>query len=187
MGKLLREASKVADFQPAVQNTEIWEGGYANSPSDSGGETYRGISRVNFPNWSGWTLIDAAKNAPLFPRSLDANSVLQAAVVSFYQTNFWHYNGINSQAIANKVFDLCVNMGSHHGITITQLALNSLGVTVRPDGVYGPGTEAAINATPPGSLLPSMKLQAEKYYEAIVVSHPEDSKFLADWIRRADA
>lgn len=37
------------------------EGRYVNNPSDPGGETYCGISRVYHPAWPGWATIDAAK------------------------------------------------------------------------------------------------------------------------------
>ena len=34
------------------------EGGYANMEGDSGGETYKGISRKWFPKWEGLKIID---------------------------------------------------------------------------------------------------------------------------------
>ncbi len=49
------------DFQKALAHTLEFEGGYANDPADSGGETFRGISRRNWPQWEGWPLIDQAK------------------------------------------------------------------------------------------------------------------------------
>jgi lysozyme family protein len=169
----------VASFQPAVQNTELWEGGYANSPSDSGGETYRGISRNNWPYWNGWELIDALQGQAGFPSNLDSNQDLQSRVVSFYQQNYWHYDGINDQAVANKIFDLAVNVGQVHAVKITQ---QSVGVT--QDGVYGPNTEAAINATSNGSLLPLIRQNAEQYHEQIAATHPQDAMFLKGWLRR---
>ena len=39
------------------------EGRYANLVGDTGGETYGGVSRNNHPDWSGWGLIDQAKQA----------------------------------------------------------------------------------------------------------------------------
>ena len=37
------------------------EGGYVDDRDDRGGETYRGISRNNFPDWKGWKKIDGFK------------------------------------------------------------------------------------------------------------------------------
>jgi lysozyme family protein len=169
----------MASFQPAVQNTELWEGGYSNNPSDSGGETYRGISRANWPEWNGWVLVDQAKGQSGFPSSLDSNSGLQSLVVSFYQQNYWHYDGINDQLVADKIFDLAVNVGQRHAVMIAQM---SVGVT--QDGVYGPATEAAINATSNGSLLPLIRQNAEQYHEQIAATHPQDAMFLKGWLRR---
>src|SRR2546426_796362 len=63
----------MADFDYALTQLLKVEGGYANDPRDPGGETYKGISRVFWPNWSGWPLIDAAKSAPKFHERLSEN------------------------------------------------------------------------------------------------------------------
>lgn len=172
----------MANFSQAVAKTELWEGGYVNDPHDSGGETYRGISRNNWPKWEGWAAIDAAKNQPNFPASLDANAQLQGMVVTFYRTNFWKYDGINDDEVAWKVFDLGVNVGVLHAVKILQQA-----VGVITDGVYGPNTERATNAHPYGSLAPVIRISAENYHEAIVQTHPEDARFLNGWLRRDEA
>lgn len=167
----------MASFEPAVQATELWEGGWSSNPSDSGGETYRGISRNNWPEWIGWPLIDNIKGATGFPACLDQNASLQSLVISFYQQNYWHYDGINDQLVANKIFDLAVNVGQRHAVKIVQ---QSVGVT--QDGAYGPATEAAINTT--SNLLPLIRTNAESYHEQIVELHPEDAQFLKGWLRR---
>lgn len=48
-------------FDKALEQVLKDEGGYVNDPIDSGGETFRGVSRNNNPNWRGWKLIDEAK------------------------------------------------------------------------------------------------------------------------------
>ena len=48
----------MADFNQAFDITMGHEGGYANNKLDTGGETYRGVSRNNWPDWEGWRLID---------------------------------------------------------------------------------------------------------------------------------
>lgn len=163
----------MADFSTAIGKTLLWEGGYSNNPNDSGGETYEGISRKNWPNWSGWHYVDAGNFS---------DPGLQGAVVSFYRQNFWQYDGINDQDVANKTFDLSVNVGKVHGVKILQQAA---GVTT--DGVYGPNTEAAVNAHPIGSLTPVIRISAENYHKAIVATHPQDAIFLAGWLRRDDS
>jgi lysozyme family protein len=169
----------MALFAPAVQNTEMWEGGYSFNPNDAGKETYRGISRANWPTWIGWNLVDSAKQSSHFPSSLDSNLPLQGLVVDFYHTNFWKYDGIADQLSANKLFDLGVNVGIVHAVRIFQRA-----VFTNDDGIYGPNTEKAINATSSGSLLPIVRREAVSYHNEIVTAHPEDAEFLAGWIRR---
>ena len=39
------------------------EGFYNNDPDDMGGETYRGVARNYHPQWEGWAIVDARKQA----------------------------------------------------------------------------------------------------------------------------
>lgn len=175
----------MADFSTAVAKTELFEGGYSNNPKDSGGETYRGISRNNWPSWTGWSIVDQIKqDSPMLPLDilLDRNLTLQGEVVDFYRKNFWQYDGLNDQDVAWKVFDLSVNVGKVHAIKILQQAVGT-----NQDGVYGPDTEKLSNSHPKGSLAGMIRTSAEKYHEAIVQSHPEDVIFLGGWIKRDEA
>lgn len=56
----------MADFDKAYFRTCKFEGGYANDKNDSGGETYKGISRVHNPKWGGWKIIDSYKKKKIF-------------------------------------------------------------------------------------------------------------------------
>lgn len=51
----------MAEFNLALKRMLGHEGGYSNDPDDLGKETYKGISRANHKNWSGWTQIDKYK------------------------------------------------------------------------------------------------------------------------------
>lgn len=168
----------MASFELAIGKTLLWEGGYSNHPSDSGGETYEGISRNNWPNWPGWALLDSVQDK----QTLRSNPTLQGLVVDFYRQNFWQYNGINDQDVASKVFDLSVNVGKYHGVKILQQAAG-----VETDGHYGPKTEGAVNAHPIGSLTSIIRVSAENYHREVVISHPEDAIFLANWLKRDDS
>lgn len=172
----------MAKFEEAIGITLLWEGGYSNNPADSGGETYRGISRKNWPLWTGWLIVDRAKSRPDFPRCLDLDAMLQGLVVQFYRRNFWEYDPLDSQPIANKLFDLGVNVGKVHAHKIAQKAA---GVT--PDGILGPATIAALNVSSNGSLLTAIKQAAEDYHKSIVFSHPQDAVFLSGWLKRDES
>src|SRR5438034_870259 len=106
----------MAIFKDAYKITMGAEGGYANDPDDRGGETYKGVSRRNFPQWKGWTIIDAAKkNATGFDKTISVNTRLEIAVQEFYKVEFWDVlslDFVNNQAIANEMFDTAVNCGT---------------------------------------------------------------------------
>src|SRR6266404_4807419 len=172
----------MASFQEAVAKTELFEGGYVNNPHDSGGETYRGISRKNWPKWAGWDTVDLFRTRPNFPASLDGDTWLQGRVIDFYHKNFWDYDGLNDPYIAWKVFDLGVNIGKSHAVKILQQAVGT-----NLDGVYGPNTERLTNLHPLGSLATILRASAEQYHKQIVVTHPEDAIFLKGWLKRDEA
>jgi len=104
----------MADYKSAIKHVLLSEGGYVNDPTDSGGETYKGISRKNWPKWTGWPFIDFAKKKPGFEKLLNSNSQLQDSVIAFYKREFWDKVGgdmIASQTIANLLVDSAVNEG----------------------------------------------------------------------------
>lgn len=136
-------------FELAYQETLGHEGGYANDPKDRGGETYKGISRNNFPNWEGWKIIDTA--------SAKTNNVLskipelQEAVQAFYRQEFWNklkcdQISLIDHLVAAELFDSAINCGHSRGIKFLQQALNVLNNNqklwpdITPDGIIGDRT-----------------------------------------------
>jgi lysozyme family protein len=89
---------------------------------------------------------------------------------------------IDSQEVANKVFDLRFNMGPRTGVRLLQRALRNLGFDLRDDGIFGPRTEAETNHARPHALLEQLRREAvDRYVDIARVSHP----FLRGWLRRA--
>ena len=81
-------------FEEAFPEMIKHEGGYANVVGDSGGETYKGVSRNNFPNWEGWKIIDELKNkgiktASRINSALANDDIMLDMVKRFYFINFW--------------------------------------------------------------------------------------------------
>jgi len=102
----------MANADIAISLMLVHEGGYTKGlQNDSGGETYKGISRNNWPNWAGWQLVDNAKSQSNFPGSLEEDSHLQGLVLDFYHQNFWRFDELEDQLLANCVLDAAVNMG----------------------------------------------------------------------------
>ena len=169
-----------SNFDYAITKVLENEGSYSSNPSDPGGETYCGISRVSWPNWSGWAIIDTYKGDPGFPKNLPTVSGLSDLVKSFYLTNFWHFNGIADPNVAEKLLDIWVNLGSDRAAKVTQAALRGIGYNIALDGQYGPECESAINRANPTTLL--LELRAQQSYHYATHAKPE---FLLGLLRRA--
>lgn len=113
----------MADFSKAYDKILKNEGGYVNDPSDHGGETWAGISRKNFPDWFGWTIIDSYKGMRDFPEILNGNPVLELHRRNFYKKTFWNKvrgDEITNQEIAESILDSSVNFGTVQAIKLAQ-------------------------------------------------------------------
>ena len=98
-------------------------GEYTNDDTDNGRETFTGISRVNFPNWDGWEIIDSLKSKPDFKEQLKHNLVLLSKVNGFYKANFWDklkLDLMKSQEIADMIMDSAVNKGIFEAVKVAQ-------------------------------------------------------------------
>lgn len=188
----------MANFTEAYNLTSGHEGGYVDDPTDRGGETYRGISRVHHPSWSGWAKIDAVKRRAGFPRILDRDRSLQASVKSFYKRKYWDRflgDQINDQKIANEIYDTGVNMGVRRAVRYLQTALNLLNrnqknyddLTV--DGWLGRGTLAVIAGYlqldgNSDLLLRTMNIQQGAHYIKIMQNDASQEKYARGWLKR---
>lgn len=185
----------MSDFNQAYVRTMGNEGGYANNPKDRGGETYKGISRKNWPTWAGWRYVDGCKgqlvNMPTYGTSayfewarhlnkcLEDINALQAMVANFYRDNFWKRLGeITDQRIAEECFDKAVNCGAVAYKWLQRAA------GVADDGVIGPLTISTINALEPASLLKDFNTLAERHYNNIIASDPSQGAFKKSWFSR---
>lgn len=174
----------MSDFKISILKTLVHEGGYANNPVDPGGETYRGVSRKNWPNWAGWAIIDSYKTNSSFPHILDSDVNLQNMIVEFYREGFWKdlWSQINSQAIADKLFDLGVLFGVHTAVAILQ---TTVGIT--PDGLFGNGTLAAVNQVDETSTLASYKANLVTHVFNLATTNPGLRVFLKGWATRINS
>lgn len=143
-----------AAFCGAFGRTMQHEKGYSHDPDDPGGMTYMGISRVWYPGWPGWMIIDSmlsVSDHPVFGH----NEELQDLVRRFYLEEFWYrlhcdwLAGI-SVDVALEVFDTAVNLSHRQAIEILQEALNLLNRNelaypdLLVDGLMGRKTRAAV-------------------------------------------
>lgn len=153
-------------FSQAVEKVLEHEGGYANDPADPGGETNFGISRRSYP-------------------SLEIKSLTRERATEIYFRDWWErygYGAIEHGPLAEKIFDLSVNVGPARAHGLLQEAVNQTRqARLKVDGILGPATLAAVNSHPvPELLLAALKLAAVRFY--LGLNRP---RFLAGWVKRA--
>ena len=151
----------MADFQIAVALTLKNEGGYTDNPSDSGGATNMGIEQRDLPD-------------------IPIQSLTIAQAITYYAQNYWklYYSQIESQDIANKLFDLGVLFGVGTTVGILQKTL-----IIPSDGVFGPATLAAVNQADDG-FLQRFKDKLYQYAQGVAFRNPQEGIFLIGWQRR---
>lgn len=187
----------MANFEKAFYKTLGHEGGYVNDKDDAGGETYMGVSRVYNPTWTGWDLIDDLKGKPGFPRILDDNDAIQNAVQEFYELRYWDENrldDVESQAVAEEMFDTGVNMGISRAAKYLQEALNylnrneSMYKDLVTDGKVGNMTLKALQTVldkgDEAILLKIMNVLQGMHYINYMKKSPTQEKYARGWFKR---
>lgn len=157
----------MADFSKAVEAVLALEGGLVNHPADRGGVTKYGISQRAHPQ-------------------LDIAAITEADARELYRA-YWLplFDRITDQVKANKVFDLCVNLGPTGGVTLLQRALRLEHGTVDVDGVFGAQTLMAVNLMPIRQFLRTVRSRQVLHYVDLVLNDVTQRAFLDGWIRRA--
>jgi lysozyme family protein len=167
----------MADFNIAIVPLLENEGGYVNDPADPGGETNFGISKRSYPE-------------------VDIKNLTADQAKEIYLRDFWRYDGITDQELANKLLDIGVNQGTIIAVEMLQKVIG-----VPADGKLGPRTLAAANAgdarlnwgsTPlsilersaPVSILKRLRAASVRRRFTIVEHNPREAKFLEGWVVR---
>jgi lysozyme family protein len=120
------------------------------------------------------------------------HALVQAECV--YKDEYWDtldLDEIVDQAVASKLFDMCVPMGRKQAVTLAQRAANGLllGSSKAPaiDGRIGPQTIAALNACPPSNLVESLCNLSKIFFCEVAAKNPAKEKDLKGWLKRAAA
>ena len=156
----------MANFELAVSKTIFKEGGgkLHKVVGDSGGETKYGISKKAYPN-------------------LDIGKLDEVVAKQIYKNDYWDKvkgDLIQSQQIAEEIFDCAVNMGVKSAVKLLQLT----NPVLIADGVFGLKTLEAVNSSTPETLMPLYKLIRIARYAAICSKDRTQNKFLLGWINR---
>ena len=174
-------------FSYALSNVLELEGVWSKDPDDPGGETVFGISRVYWPNWPGWAVVDEIRagvsdRGVLFA-ALRGSDRLARLVEAFYAAEFWNPLRCEElpRLLAGKLFEMAVNIDPRTATKLVQIALAAFDVEIRVDGEIGPKTIAAIVTFPNRATL----------YDAIQAAHGgfyvgrRRPKYERGWILRA--
>ena len=190
----------MGDFLISYKKAMKVEGGWADDPDDSGGQTWRGISRKNHPYWEGWSIIDWAlvnlKDKQKFESFLAKNNELQSMVLDFYKKVFWdrmQLDRVQNQSICDELFEAGINMNHEVVVEFLQMALNATNRNGRDypdideDGKMGPKTLSVLNEHPrPAQVLKLLNCQQGVYYMNITRKKPSQEKFMTSWLSRVE-
>lgn len=193
------ELKRATGFDRAYIKTMYAEAGYVNDPDDEGGETYRGVSRKNFPDWRGWKVIDKLKEKKEFPEILNEDKDFQDEVKEFYKKEFWNKVSGNevseiSDKVAGKLFDMAVNCGIGNASRFFQRALNNCGKTknvgdIADDGKIGKTSLSALEILCPKyekAVVIAMGGEQYSYYIKVCEKTPTKWKFFCGWMSRVN-
>lgn len=155
---MITDAVRSAMIQRVLEH----EGGYANHPTDPGGETMYGIT-VATARRHGYR--GKMRDLPL------------ATAVAIFRDDYWHAvrGDALPPAVAFQAFDACVNSGPGNAIRWLQRAAG-----VADDGIIGPRTLAAVAAAPAYAVVLAMNAERLSFLTMLSTW----GKFGAGWSRR---
>lgn len=170
----------MSEFAPALAKTLIHEGLFYHNPS-TGEYANMGITLNTLRSLGILRSKGPATDADIeFVRSLKNED---AALI--YRQQYWDHlelDAINSQDVANKVFDLAVNIGAVTAARFLQAACG-----VPEDGIIGPLTIGRANAMDPAALLGSIRALASNRYQEIAKANPALAPNLPGWLARLNS
>ncbi len=179
--------ANMSNFDLAIPIILQHEGHFSNDPHDCGGATNFGISL----RWL-QSIGDLDKDNNLVgdlnhDEKVDINDIKMLTredAINLYRTYWWdkyHYEKIVDQQLANKVFDLSVNMGAMAAHRCTQRAIRAVtGKHLVEDGDLGNITLDAINCAAPILLLVAIRCEAAGFYRAL-----NKPRYIEGWLNRA--
>lgn len=171
-------------FERAIEIVLEHEGGFSDHPSDPGGATMYGIS-LRLLRTLGLGIGDIDGDGDIDIE--DVRNLTKEQAKNIYRTEFWDpydYESFHSP-IAEKVFDLSVNMGPGGAHRVLQRALRAVGQNVVEDGILGPQTRGAVAAASASHLHVALRSEAAGYYRTLVAHNEVLSGFLRGWLNRA--
>lgn len=171
----------MADFERALAVVLDLEGGYADDPADAGGRTNLGIT-------------EALARARGYQG--DMKDMTRDEARAIYRAEFWdgqRLGEVQSQAVAEEVFECSVLCGKGTAAKIAQMSANDLnrgGIDwpdVAEDGHVGSATVGALNAAARVRERTLLKAMNCLQYAALHDSErrrPANERFMVGWVDR---
>ena len=170
----------MAEFAPAAAITLVHEGGFYHNPA-TGEYANLGITLATLRS-----LGILKTTGPALQSDIDfVKSLTEDEAKDIYRLEYWdklNLDHLNSQDVANKVFDLAVNMGV---VTAARFLQAACGVPV--DGIVGAQTIGAANAGDQVALLGSIRARAANRYRDIAAENPNLAPNLPGWLARLNS
>lgn len=156
------------NFEQALKELLVHEGGYVNHPSDPGGMTNLGVTARVWTEWVGHE-VDEKQMRALTPE----------LVAPLYKRKYWDACRADEliSGLDYCVFDVAVNSGPGRAIKFLQ---SCVGVTA--DGGFGPATLAAVKKAEedPARLIEIYSAKRLEFLQAL----PTFATFGKGWSRR---
>ena len=138
------------------------DGGYVWHPNDPGGETKYGISKRAYPRE-------------------DIKHLTQERAIALYHRDYWRAAHCQEwpAGVGLAVLDAAVQHGYRTAIELLQEVTG-----VKPDGLVGPKTRAAVHGADPEWLVARLVLRRARFYARILRNKPTQSVFIEGWHNR---
>lgn len=168
----------MAQLEPLARFILSYEGGFVNDPHDSGGATNKGVTIAT------WRQQGYDKD---FDGDIDVEDLKLISdddAIEILRKNYWNRwqaDKITSQPIANMLVDWVWASGSC-GIKLPQAMIG-----VKPDGIVGPKTLAALESQEPEHFFYRLKNRRMNFVRNLCLYVPVKRRYLNGWIRRINA
>lgn len=160
----------MADFKKYAKILIQLEGGYTNHPDDLGGPTNLGIRLKTYQQYCG-------KEKTI----KDLRNMSFGIWEDIMKDLYWdkcRADEIENQSVAEITVDWCVNSGLVGLRKVQEIA------GVKPDGIAGPKTLAAINGANQKELFDRIFAARNQFYINIVKRNPTQKVFMNGWMNR---
>ncbi|HEY3769004.1 MAG TPA: glycosyl hydrolase 108 family protein [Candidatus Angelobacter sp.] len=171
----------MADFKTAfafvLQHEDAARSGKVTT--DAGGRTRFGIAEKFHPDLPEEFFSGSAEDALLTAEKIE-------------EREYWspmRLDEVESQNVANKLFDMAVNMGARQAAVYAQRAVNGLAGNARlaEDGVIGAQALAVVNAVSPIAYHQALCELSAAHYRHVAAVNPAQMVNLQGWLKRAEA